>query len=176
MSSVMRYTLARDAQGVQFFRRALGGAPGLIETHRHVRHVAAPGRGLHEGPDGVVRVVKGRARQVVHGGVHDAVARVPQLAIHLDREVNERFDLYVTDVARFQVVEYMRAFLLFRLACASQNAVVIVSGAFGLFRRDAVIAADTQGCITRMNAVAERLTGHGTTVALVARRLLGGSN
>ena len=42
--------------------------------------------------------------------------------------------------ARFQVVEYMRSFLLFRLACASQNAVVIVSGAFGLFRRDALIA------------------------------------
>ena len=42
--------------------------------------------------------------------------------------------------ARFQVVEYMRSFLLFRLACASQNAVVIISGAFGLFRRDAVIA------------------------------------
>jgi cellulose synthase/poly-beta-1,6-N-acetylglucosamine synthase-like glycosyltransferase len=43
-------------------------------------------------------------------------------------------------LARFQVVEYLRAFLLFRLACASQNAVVIISGACGLFRRDAVIA------------------------------------
>ena len=43
-------------------------------------------------------------------------------------------------LARFQVVEYMRGFLLFRLACASQNAVVLISGAFGLFRRDAVIA------------------------------------
>jgi cellulose synthase/poly-beta-1,6-N-acetylglucosamine synthase-like glycosyltransferase len=42
-------------------------------------------------------------------------------------------------LARFQIVEYMRSFLLFRLACASQNAVTIVSGAFGLFRRDAVI-------------------------------------
>jgi len=42
--------------------------------------------------------------------------------------------------ARFQVVEYMRSFLLFRLACASQNALVLISGAFGLFRRDAVIA------------------------------------
>ena len=42
--------------------------------------------------------------------------------------------------ARFQVVEYMRSFLLFRLACASQNAVVLISGAFGLFRRDALIA------------------------------------
>jgi cellulose synthase/poly-beta-1,6-N-acetylglucosamine synthase-like glycosyltransferase len=43
-------------------------------------------------------------------------------------------------LARFQVVEYMRAFLLFRLACASQNAAVLISGAFGLFRREAVIA------------------------------------
>jgi len=42
-------------------------------------------------------------------------------------------------LARFQIVEYMRSFLLFRLACASHNAVTIVSGAFGLFRRDAVI-------------------------------------
>ena len=42
-------------------------------------------------------------------------------------------------LARFQIVEYMRSFLLFRLACASENAVTIVSGAFGLFRRDAVI-------------------------------------
>jgi len=41
--------------------------------------------------------------------------------------------------ARFQIVEYMRSFLLFRLACASRNAVTIISGAFGLFRRDAVI-------------------------------------
>ena len=43
-------------------------------------------------------------------------------------------------LARFQIVEYMRAFLLFRLACASQNTVVLISGAFGVFRRDAVIA------------------------------------
>jgi cellulose synthase/poly-beta-1,6-N-acetylglucosamine synthase-like glycosyltransferase len=42
--------------------------------------------------------------------------------------------------ARFQIVEYMRAFLLFRIACASINAVPIISGAFGLFRRDALIA------------------------------------
>ena len=52
----------------------------------------------------------------------------------------------VTDVrmprswlARFQIVEYMRSFLLFRLACASGNGVALISGAFGLFRRDALI-------------------------------------
>jgi cellulose synthase/poly-beta-1,6-N-acetylglucosamine synthase-like glycosyltransferase len=43
-------------------------------------------------------------------------------------------------LARFQIVEYMRAFLLFRLACAQANGVVLISGAFGLFRREAVIA------------------------------------
>ena len=42
-------------------------------------------------------------------------------------------------LARFQVVEYMRSFLLFRMFCASRNAVTIVSGAFGLFLRRAVI-------------------------------------
>ena len=42
-------------------------------------------------------------------------------------------------LARFQIVEYMRSFLLFRLACASQNGVTLISGAFGLFRRDALI-------------------------------------
>jgi cellulose synthase/poly-beta-1,6-N-acetylglucosamine synthase-like glycosyltransferase len=43
-------------------------------------------------------------------------------------------------LARFQVVEYMRSFLLVRVAHASMNALMIISGAFGLFRRDAVIA------------------------------------
>jgi cellulose synthase/poly-beta-1,6-N-acetylglucosamine synthase-like glycosyltransferase len=43
-------------------------------------------------------------------------------------------------LARFQIIEYMRAFLLFRLACAAGNGVVLISGAFGLFRREAVIA------------------------------------
>ena len=42
-------------------------------------------------------------------------------------------------LARIQIVEYMRAFLMFRLACAYGNALLILSGAFGLFRRDAVI-------------------------------------
>ena len=42
-------------------------------------------------------------------------------------------------LARFQVVEYTRAFLLARQVSASHNSLVLVSGAFGLFRRDAVI-------------------------------------
>jgi len=41
----------------------------------------------------------------------------------------------------FQVMEYMRGFLFGRLGWAALNAVPIVSGAFGLFRREAVVAA-----------------------------------
>ncbi len=41
----------------------------------------------------------------------------------------------------FQVVEYFRAFLPGRVTHSAMNALLIISGAFGLFRRDAVVAA-----------------------------------
>ena len=54
----------------------------------------------------------------------------------------------VTDVrapanwlARFQVVEYLRAFLAARVTHSAFNLLLIVSGAFGVFRRDVVLAA-----------------------------------
>jgi len=42
-------------------------------------------------------------------------------------------------LARFQVVEYLRAFLFGRMGWSPLNALMIISGAFGLFRKDAVI-------------------------------------
>ena len=44
-------------------------------------------------------------------------------------------------LARFQIVEYLRAFLFGRLGWSPLNAVLIVSGAFGLFKKSAVVAA-----------------------------------
>jgi cellulose synthase/poly-beta-1,6-N-acetylglucosamine synthase-like glycosyltransferase len=44
-------------------------------------------------------------------------------------------------LALFQVVEYIRAFLFGRMGWTPMNAVLIISGAFGLFRKDAVVAA-----------------------------------
>lgn len=44
-------------------------------------------------------------------------------------------------LARFQIVEYLRAFLFGRLGWSPVNAVLIVSGAFGLFRKNEVIDA-----------------------------------
>ena len=43
-------------------------------------------------------------------------------------------------LARIQIVEYLRAFLFGRLGWSPLNAMLIISGAFGLFRRDAVVA------------------------------------
>lgn len=44
-------------------------------------------------------------------------------------------------LARFQVVEYLRAFLAGRVAQSWVNGLLIISGAFGLFRREMVVAA-----------------------------------
>ena len=43
-------------------------------------------------------------------------------------------------LARFQVLEYLRAFLFGRMGWSPLNALMIISGAFGLFRKDAVLA------------------------------------
>ena len=43
-------------------------------------------------------------------------------------------------IARIQVVEYLRAFLLGRTGWSKIGALALISGAFGLFRRDVVVA------------------------------------
>ncbi len=43
-------------------------------------------------------------------------------------------------LAKFQAIEYMRAFLGGRVAFSFVNALLIISGAFGVFRRDAMLA------------------------------------
>lgn len=43
-------------------------------------------------------------------------------------------------LAMFQVVEYLRAFLFGRLGWSPMNALLIISGAFGLFRKETVVA------------------------------------
>jgi cellulose synthase/poly-beta-1,6-N-acetylglucosamine synthase-like glycosyltransferase len=55
--------------------------------------------------------------------------------------------------AMFQVVEYVRAFFAARTGWTAMNALLIVSGAFGLFRRDVIIAAGGY----RVGTVAEDL-------------------
>lgn len=49
-------------------------------------------------------------------------------------------DLPHTLLPLFQVVEYLRAFLVARLAWSQMDALMLISGAFGIFRRRAVVA------------------------------------
>jgi cellulose synthase/poly-beta-1,6-N-acetylglucosamine synthase-like glycosyltransferase len=53
----------------------------------------------------------------------------------------ERIELPRNKLALVQIVEYLRAFLFGRLGWSPLNSLLIVSGAFGLFRKEAVIAA-----------------------------------
>lgn len=70
-------------------------------------------------------------------------------------------------LATFQVVEYLRAFLAARVTYSWMNALLIISGAFGVFRRDALLEAggfrvDTVGedmeMVTRLHRI-NRKTG-----------------
>ena len=49
--------------------------------------------------------------------------------------------LPASPLATFQVVEYLRAFLAGRVAQSELNSLLIISGAFGIFRKEAVVAA-----------------------------------
>lgn len=53
----------------------------------------------------------------------------------------ERVRLPRSPLALLQIVEYLRAFLFGRLGWSPINALLIISGAFGLFRKEVVVAA-----------------------------------
>jgi cellulose synthase/poly-beta-1,6-N-acetylglucosamine synthase-like glycosyltransferase len=53
----------------------------------------------------------------------------------------ERVALPRNALALLQIVEYLRAFLFGRLGWAHANAMLIISGAFGVFRKDVVVEA-----------------------------------
>ncbi len=52
----------------------------------------------------------------------------------------EEYDIPKTFLARIQVVEYIRAFLMARLAASRKGTLTLISGAFGIFRREIAVA------------------------------------
>lgn len=84
----------------------------VIRPFLENRHTVAAG--------GIIRIVNGST--VRHGMVKDV--RMPGNLL-----------------AQIQVLEYLRAFLAGRMAWSEMNAMLIISGAFGLFRRSIVIDA-----------------------------------
>lgn len=55
--------------------------------------------------------------------------------------IDQRIEVPRSMLARFQLVEYLRAFLFGRMGWQPFNAVLIISGAFGLFSKERVVAA-----------------------------------
>ena len=53
----------------------------------------------------------------------------------------EKVALPASPLALLQIVEYLRAYLFGRLGWANINAVLVISGAFGVFRKDVVVEA-----------------------------------
>jgi len=98
-----------------------GDADSVLEPHS-LAHVVRP---FLEDPrtvacGGTVRIINGC---IVRGGVLEQV-RLPR-----------------NPLALVQVVEYLRAFLGGRIGWSAINGMLIVSGAFGVFHRDTVVAA-----------------------------------
>ncbi len=58
----------------------------------------------------------------------------------VDRGYLDRISLPKNRLAALQTIEYLRAFMCGRLGWARLNSLLIISGAFGLFRRERVIA------------------------------------
>jgi len=117
-------------------------ADSILEEHALTR-VVLP---FIEDPD---TVAAGGIVRIVNGSTVEA-GKVTQLG------------LPKSAFATFQVVEYLRAFLAGRTALSAGNMLLIISGAFGLFRREAVIAVggfrvDTVGedmeIVTRLHRV-----------------------
>ena len=93
-----------------------------------------------------------------------AVGGTLRVANGLDIRNGQVRDIRVTDkfLPRVQILEYLRSFVMSRLAWSRINTLMIISGAFGLFRRDVVmeIGGYTQGSLGEDLDIVVRLHGH----------------
>ena len=73
---------------------------------------------------------------VACGGVIRAIN-----GIHMENGVVRTIDLPRSSLAMLQIVEYLRAFLFGRVGLDAMNGILILSGAFSLFRKESVMEA-----------------------------------
>ncbi|TNE80204.1 MAG: glycosyltransferase family 2 protein [Bacteroidetes bacterium] len=92
-------------------------------------------------PDAMLRMVKpmmeARKKRVIASG---GVVRIANNC-HIEDGRLKHVNLPENQLAMFQVVEYLRAFILGRMAWAKIDGLLLISGAFGLFDREVVIQA-----------------------------------
>lgn len=89
-------------------------------------------------PDSLRRVVRPFLEDPTTVAVGGTVRIANGCTVH--KGFIERVGLPSNFLARVQVVEYLRAFLFGRLGWSSVNGLLIISGAFGLFRKEALTA------------------------------------
>jgi len=73
-------------------------------------------------------------------------------------------------VARFQNIEYIRAFMSGRLGWSSVNSLLIISGAFGLFRKERIIGIG--GYMTKSGRYGKDTVGEDMELVVRIRRLM----
>jgi hypothetical protein len=83
----------------------------------------------------VVPYLKGNKPVIATGGV----VRIANSCV-IEHGRLQRVQLPAQQIVRFQTLEYIRAFLLGRMAWSHLNGLLLISGAFGLFRKDIVLA------------------------------------
>ncbi len=89
-------------------------------------------------PDALLKMVKpflDSNKPVIASG---GVVRIANSCVIEDGRLIE-VKLPQAQIARFQVLEYIRAFLLGRMAWSKLNGLLLISGAFGLFKRDIAV-------------------------------------
>jgi poly-beta-1,6-N-acetyl-D-glucosamine synthase len=83
----------------------------------------------------VMPFLKGKTPVIAAGGV----VRIAN-SCEIEEGRLQKINLPDKQIVRFQTLEYIRAFLIGRMAWGKLNGLLLISGAFGLFRRDIVVA------------------------------------
>jgi len=91
-------------------------------------------------PDALLKMVKPFLEDPVEVIASGGVVRIANSCVV---EEGRLIEVRLPDklITRFQVLEYMRAFLLGRMAWSRLNGLLLISGAFGLFRKSIAIEA-----------------------------------
>lgn len=89
----------------------------------------------------------------------------------IERGVIKEIRIPRSRIGRFQNIEYIRAFMAGRLGWASINSLLIISGAFGLFRKDRIIGIG--GYLTSSGKYEKDTVGEDMELVVRIRRLMG---
>jgi cellulose synthase/poly-beta-1,6-N-acetylglucosamine synthase-like glycosyltransferase len=158
------YVSARGARNVVVVRKQNGGKSDALNTGINVaRHplVCMVDADSVLDPEALLHVSKpfadDPARVVATGGV---VRAVNGCLVRAGRVVHVRMPRRW--LPRIQVVEYLRAFLIGRSGWSRAGGLLIISGAFGLFRRDLLLEVGgmTHDCIGEDAELVVRLHRH----------------